>query len=387
MYTLNRIPFEVESGNAFEVIDAVTVCTVTTDYAAIACIEFPSEQILLQIRSLSLTNHDEDMPPESIGSIQSVQVNRFQLDTAPSRMVEIKASTLDQVFTGILVFTTDDMMAFGSITPQGEHENEFVRLTNDQLYAFLPEIKSLRHPVVTTEFQYVPEDGYALCAFGCADGAIFIMRYQLVGERELRSLNITHYANVRGPLTCVRLWRQPQRKQWNLLVTSNAGYVLNLKDIENDPTGSHILPDRGLSRSILTAMVMDVTRERWAFFVGTDDYGLVRYGHEIYMKIADSDTARSGEDVFVDPQGFSINDTCGSVYSLARSDLNGDGVDEIVIACSAAIYIFEMNKDGDYFGAESTQSTEVHNNKHFPVETILCALSSDISELFEKDTM
>lgn len=49
-------------------------------------------------------------------------------------------------------------------------------------------------------------------------------------------------------------------KQWNLLVTSNAGYVLNLKDIENDPTGSHILPDRGLSRSILTAMVMDVTR-------------------------------------------------------------------------------------------------------------------------------
>lgn len=124
MYTLNRIPFEVESGNAFEVIDAVTVCTVTTDYAAIACIEFPSEQILLQIRSLSLTNHDEDMPPESIGSIQNVQVNRFQLDTAPSRMVEIKASTLDQVFTGILVFTTDDMMAFGSITPQGEHENE-----------------------------------------------------------------------------------------------------------------------------------------------------------------------------------------------------------------------------------------------------------------------
>lgn len=48
-------------------------------------------------------------------------------------------------------------------------------------------------------------------------------------------------------------------------------------------------------------------------------------------------------------------------------------------------YFFQ--KDGDYFGAESTQSTEVHNNKHFPVETILCALSSDISELFEKDTM
>lgn len=107
-------------------------------------------------------------------------------------------------------------------------------------------------------------------------------------------------------------------KQWNLLVTSNAGYVLNLKDIENDPTGSHILPDRGLSRSILTAMVMDVTRvltflrcninflndfvqERRAFFVGTDDYGLVRYGHEIYMKIADSGEHVTFSGIVIDP--------------------------------------------------------------------------------------
>nr|CCA19790.1 conserved hypothetical protein [Albugo laibachii Nc14]CCA24398.1 conserved hypothetical protein [Albugo laibachii Nc14] len=388
-YALDRIPFDVESGSDFEVIDAVTVSTKSTVYVAIASIEFPSEQINLQTRCLSLIDCGEGVPCESVGNIGSKLFNRFHLETAPSTMVEIKVSTVDQLFTGVLVFTTEDVVAFGSITSQNEDESknecEFAQLTSDQLYAFLPELKSLRHPIVTTEFRYVPESGYALGAFGCADGAVFIMRFQLMRAHELKSSNVIHDVHVCGPISCVRLWRRPQSEQWNLLVTSSVGYALVFKNIESEQTSAHILPEVGMTDSIFTALLMDTNPDRSEFFIGTGDQGLVACGHEAYMKIAEYDADRhSDEETNIDTGSTRVYfEAAGSVYSLASADLNGDGVDEVVVACSVAIYILKMDHDDqrkNHLEADSGLATELHNNTRFPVEKILHASQSNASE-------
>ncbi|TMW62245.1 hypothetical protein Poli38472_009738 [Pythium oligandrum] len=300
---------------------------------------------------------------------------QFELVAVPSKIASfhgrgVVGDGVSAVFHGVILFRADSMVAFGFVDEKdAAPSDQCIRLPNEQFAAFFPEFAQFNHPVLSVDMLTGPQGDQGWIAFGCADGFIRVFHGTIVegclgGPYQVRDFQLN------GPVTAVSLFTTTSEKRVvsNLVATCGIGQGVVLEDLSGNSTPRReVLPGSTAFDSIFSAVVADIELDgEPELLLGTDDQQLLAYKRrrepETPQDVAAADPSpEKAVDALSNARGSDKaggSTTCrwdllpqnkcnvrafGGIYSLDWIDLNGDGLNELIVASSTGVYVYEAD--------------------------------------------
>ncbi|GLE00287.1 hypothetical protein PINS_up009014 [Pythium insidiosum] len=305
---------------------------------------------------------------------------RFELVSAPTTILSVRAKTSALTFHGVVLFRADSMVAFGFLDEmKSPTSQQCVRLSNEQFSSLFPEFAQFQHPVLCVDLSISPLRDVGCVAFGCSDGLVRVCRGS-IHDGNLSGPFDTREFRLNGPITSVSLFgsrrldvSQARSAPCHVLVGIAIGHARVYEDIfsrsEHDAPKYERLAGSDQYDSVLSVLAMDVDLDgEEELLVGTDDQVVLAY-KKTQPRTEQKEPASDGtEDVPVDAtstESAEPSGNCrppvseptwtlvkspswdvrafGAVYSLLSLDVNHDGVDELLLASSTGVYVFECD--------------------------------------------
>ncbi|OQR86221.1 hypothetical protein THRCLA_10561 [Thraustotheca clavata] len=270
---------------------------------------------------------------ENGGSRERLEQDQVPLKSLPT----IAASENGSRFFGVVLFRHDSISAFGfTISEDAELTNlpSAKDLESDEFAAFFPHLVNFKHPI--TEYYSIAVDDYRVIAIGCNNGIIQFVSGKSLCDGVAPGFTVQQY-EIDGPVSMITLFDASiieSRVVCSALVGGSVGYAVVFEDPFNTSCEPKFLPDSDYYDSILCCNVADIDLDgKRELLLGSFSNALVAY-----KKSAENTwqlESRSKWDFFF----------FGPIYSIIVQDMNGDGVDEIILASTDGIHVLEPDCD------------------------------------------
>ncbi|ETV83996.1 hypothetical protein, variant 1 [Aphanomyces astaci] len=297
---------------------------------------------------LTLQPFSTATPPDQ--SSTQILRQRFEQTSVPLKSVTVTVRNgQGRHFHGVLLFRTDSVVACGYIQDTNDSNHvQAEQLSTDAFASFFPHlvdchgVTAYHTTTATSPASDTNETPTTIrfLALGCANGVLRVMagpaavdgfeavactkQFELDGP--ISSLHLFNVADTidRSPYTC------------DVVVNSSIGYAVVYHHPFDVACRPIILPESDHYDSLLCCVSADIDMDgRPELLLGTFSNALIAY--------ASPDTPSGTWSVLPKPAWDFF--FFGPVYSILCQDMNGDGVDELVIASTDGIHVLEPDCD------------------------------------------
>ncbi|EQC27740.1 hypothetical protein SDRG_14489 [Saprolegnia diclina VS20] len=262
---------------------------------------------------------------------------RLEQNDVPLKTVSMAVEVGDASFHGALLFRHDAIVAVGYVSGA----NAAIELDADTFATFFPHLVGFHHAV--TAYHSVRLEDTRIIALGCGNGVVHFVQ----GPACLDSIGndfATATFEIDGPVSDINVC-SPRRTDGAssgvtcmALVSGSIGYAVVYADPFDASASPSLLPDSDYYDSILCCASADVDFDgEMELLLGSFSNALVAY-----KATTSPDGVRSWH---LEPRTKWDFFFFGPVYSIVVQDMNGDGVDEIVIASTDGIHVLEPDCD------------------------------------------
>ncbi|KAF0719996.1 Aste57867_647 [Aphanomyces stellatus] len=376
-FHLHRLGLTSSKAVHSELDYAITMASIPHDSSLLACdvlklsaavsalillYQEPRGQCCLTLQTFSST--PAPSPPKQHAAPTNKR-HRFEQSAVPLKSVTTTAvNSSDAIFYGVLLFRTDSITAYGFVHDMPSDTPlalTAAQLKPDQFASFFPHLVDFPHQVVSYHTTTTP-DGTRLLALGCANGIVRLL-YGKAALDSFASIDGTKQFELDGPLSAIHLFNvhgsppssslneRPPAPLFDVLVSSSIGYAVVYHNPFDPTCKAHFLPDSDEYDSILCCLSADTDMDGAPeLLLGTFSNALIAYKQNhpddpgapfsfprmLILVVAPwSVLSKASWDFFF----------FGPVYSILCQDMNGDGVDEIIIASTDGIHVLEPDCD------------------------------------------
>ncbi|KAH9090738.1 hypothetical protein Ae201684P_006144 [Aphanomyces euteiches] len=265
----------------------------------------------------------QSIPDSSSKTDLSHERSRFEQSSVPLKSVVVNVRDVIGAlsFFGVLLFRTDSIIACGYVTDDSTVKTE------------------LNFPLSMVSYHTLTHEGTRLLALGCANGVVRLFSGKAAYDG-FATVTETKQFELDGPISSLHLFNVHASQGsllCDVLVSSSIGYAVVYHHPFNPACTAHVLPDSDYFDSILCCLSADIDMDGSAeLLLGTFSNALIAYKHNRATPNAPwSVLTKDRWDFFF----------FGPVYSIVCQDMNGDGVDEIIIASTDGIHVLEPDCD------------------------------------------
>ncbi|ETW07393.1 hypothetical protein H310_01918 [Aphanomyces invadans] len=299
---------------------------------------------------------------------------RFEQSSVPLKPVVVTARHNEKIFYGVLLFRFESVIACGyvhdsSTSPDNQTPLEAEQLPPDDFARFFPHLVecplgvTAYHTTTTTSDKESPT---RVLALGCANGVIKVMGGKAALDG-FESVACTKQFELDGPISSLHVFnvhahvdtRDRCAMHCDVLVSSSIGFAAVYHDPFDSACRPHVLPESDYYDSILCCLSADIDMDGIPeLLLGTFSNALIAYESKPDSRNATNPSpgtryplhdgggadasAASWRVVAKDKWDFFF---FGPVYAIVCQDMNGDGVDELIIASTDGIHVLEPDCD------------------------------------------
>ncbi|OQR87842.1 hypothetical protein ACHHYP_07979 [Achlya hypogyna] len=259
---------------------------------------------------------------------------RFEQADVPLKTIPMTATVGDAQFFGAVLFRHDAIVAVGYTASDS---TEATQLDAEAFAVFFPHLVGFRHAV--TAYHSVVVDGTRIVALGCGNGVVHFVHGPARADSVAADFVATTF-ELDGPISNINVF-SPRvvdgRVSCKALVSASIGYAVVYADPFDASGAPEFLPDSDYYDSLLCCASADVDFDgEPELLLGSFSNALVAY------KAANTDGKATWT---LEPRSKWDFFFFGPVYSIVVQDMNGDGVDEIVVASTDGIHVLEPDCD------------------------------------------